>query len=137
MTLAEKQQQMIDDYSLIENRIERFSAIVDRANPLEPLDDADKVDGNRVPGCVSMVWLVGECQDGVCQFRVDADSSIVRGVAVLVCELYSGSAAAEIAEFETTLLDDLKIADQLSPTRRRGVGYIIARIRELAAQSRS
>ncbi|MEM7015075.1 MAG: SufE family protein, partial [Verrucomicrobiota bacterium] len=115
MTLKEKQQQLIDDFSLIENRMERFSAIVDRKNPLEPLDDADKIDTNRVPGCVSMVWLVGEHQDGVYQFRIDADSSIVRGVAVLICELYSGSAAAEIAEFEATLLDDLKIADQLSP----------------------
>ncbi|MFT5468772.1 MAG: cysteine desulfuration protein SufE [Verrucomicrobiales bacterium] len=133
MSLAEKQQQLIDDFSLIEDRMERFSAVVERKNPLPPVEESEQIDANRVAGCVSMVWLLGECQDGVCRFRVDADSSIVLGVAVLLCELFSGAEATEIAGFEPTLLENLKISDQLSPTRRRGVGNISARIREIAA----
>lgn len=133
MTLAEKQQQLIDDFSLIENRMERFSAVVDRKSPLPPLGESEKVDANRVPGCVSLVWLVGDLESGVCNFRVDADSSIMRGIAALLCELCSGSPPDEISSFEATLIDDLKIADQLSPTRRRGLGHIRARIREVAS----
>ncbi len=132
MTVTEKQQQLIEDYSLIEDRQERFSAIVNRPDVLPPLDESEKVEANRVPGCVSSVWLVGSCEGGICRFRVDADSSIVRGVAMLLCELYDGQPAADIVSTEPTLLEALRIGDQLSPTRRKGLGHIRAAIRQYA-----
>lgn len=132
MTLAEKQQQLIEDYSLIEDRMERFSAIMARPDPLAPLTDEEKIDANRVEGCVSMVWLVGSCEDGVCRYRVDADSSIVRGVAMLLCEMYDGQPAQEIIDTEPELIDALRIGDQLSPTRRKGMGHIREKIRSYA-----
>jgi len=132
MTLAEKQQQLIEDYSLIEDRMERFSAIMARPDPLPPLADDEKADVNRVEGCVSMVWLVGSCEDGVCHYRVDADSSIVRGVALLLCELYDGHTPQEIVDTEPEIIEALKIGNQLSPTRRKGIGHIRAKIRSYA-----
>ena len=132
MTASERQRQLIQDYSLIEDRMERFSAIIGRKSPLDPLLDEEKIEANRVPGCVSMVWLVGQCADGICRFRVDADSSIVRGVAVLLCEIYDGLPAEEILSNEPEIIEALKIGDQLSPTRRKGLEYIRERIRQIA-----
>jgi cysteine desulfuration protein SufE len=48
--------------------------------------ESERIDSNLVPGCSSRVWLVGEVNDGVCRFRMDADSPLVKGLAALLCE---------------------------------------------------
>ncbi|MEM1296139.1 MAG: SufE family protein, partial [Verrucomicrobiota bacterium] len=64
-----EQQQLIEDYLLIENPQERFGALVSRATRLGSLKEEEKVDQNLVPGCVSQVWLVGALEAGRCRFR--------------------------------------------------------------------
>ena len=59
MALAEKQQQLIEDYSIIEDPVERFAAIVDLGKKVHPISDEDRVDANLVPGCTSQVWMTG------------------------------------------------------------------------------
>jgi len=135
MTLAEKQRQLIEDYLLIEDRLERFSALVERTSSLPPLPEEEKTDINRVPGCVSQVWLVGNCENGHCRFQVDADSTIVLGVARLLCELYDGATPEEVVDTEPAFVETLRIGDQLSPTRQRGLRHIRARIQEIARRS--
>ena len=133
MTLAEKQQLMIDDLALIENPQERFSAMVDRARSRPPLPEAERTEANRVKGCVSLAWITAEVRDGRCHFRCDADSPLVRGLLVLLCDLYSGATPAEVAATEPALLEELGLAQNLSPTRLNGLRSVRAKIRDLAA----
>jgi len=133
VTLAEKQQQMIDDLSLIENPQERFAAVVDRAKSRPPLPEAERTEANRVKGCVSQAWIVAALVDGRCHFRCDADSPLVRGLLLLLCDLYSGATAAEVAATEPDLLQQLGLVQNLSPTRRNGLRSVRAKICEFAA----
>ena len=138
VTLAEKQQQMIDDLALIENSQERFAAVVDRAKSRPPLPEAERSEANRVKGCVSLAWVAGEVRDGRCHFRSDADSPLVRGLLVLLCDLYSGATPAEVTITEPVLLEQLGLAQNLSPTRLNGLRSVRAKIRDFASsQTRS
>lgn len=132
VTLAEKQQQMIDDFALIEDSQERLSAVVDRARTRPPLTEAERTEANRVRGCVSLAWIVGEMRNGRCLFRCDADSPLVRGLLVLLCDLYTGATAAEVAGTEPVLLERLGLAQNLSPTRLNGLRSVRAKIRDYA-----
>lgn len=132
MTLAVKQQQLIDDYGIIENPQERLSAIVDRARGLPPLGEADRSEANRVHGCISLAWIVGEVRAGRCGFRADADSPLVRGLLALITDLYSGATPAEIVAIEPVLIEELGLTRQLSPTRLNGLRSVRAKIREFA-----
>lgn len=132
MTLAAKQQQLIDDYGIIENPQERLSAIVDRARGLPPLGEADRTEANRVQGCISLAWIVGEVRDGRCGFRADADSPLVRGLLALLTDLYSGATPAEVVAIEPVLIEELGLTRQLSPTRLNGLRSVRAKIREIA-----
>ncbi|MBL9214136.1 MAG: SufE family protein [Opitutaceae bacterium] len=132
MSLAEKQRQLIADYSLIEDAQERLAAIVDRARRLPPLPESERTDAHRVRGCVSQAWVVGEVRDGRCQFRSDADSPLVRGLLALLCDLYNGATPAEVAATEPALLEELGLARTLSPTRLNGLRSVRARLREFA-----
>jgi len=132
MTLVEKQQQLIEDFSYFEDPHERLAAVIDRAKKRPPLDAAGRVETNRVYGCISVVWLTGSIRDGGCHFRSDADSPLVRGLVALVADFFSGVPPAEIATSEIDPLSDLRLIENLSPTRRNGLAAVRAAIRAFA-----
>ena len=131
----EKEQQLIARFSIIENLHERLAAVTERARKLPPLDDAEKIDAHRVQGCVSRVWLVGTIEGGRCRFRLDADSALVKGLAALLSEVFDGCEARDLAHFESTVLDALRLSENLSPTRREGLAQVQRAMREFAAGS--
>lgn len=133
MTLAEKQRQLRDDLAIVPDRQERLGLVVDRARRAKVLSSAEKNPDNRVPGCISPVWLVGEHRDGVLLLRSEAESPVVKGLVSLMCELYSGAPPAEIVALEPTLFEELGLLQNLSPTRRNGLAAVRTRIRQIAA----
>jgi len=139
--LAEKQQRLIDDFLAIPDAQERLAAIVARAarSPALALAPDERIEANRVPGCVSSVWLVAAVDPATrrLRLRADADSPLVKGLVALVCELYDDTPAGEAASFHADLLEKLAIAQNLSPTRRHGLASVQARIRAAAASGAS
>jgi cysteine desulfuration protein SufE len=131
-TLTAAQQQLLEDFLLIENAQERLSAVVDRARRLPPLPADERTDARRVPGCVSQVWLVGELRDGHCHFRCDADGPLVKGLVAFLCAFYEGATPAEILADGTDPLAALDLLKNLSPTRQNGLGAVRAGIRNFA-----
>jgi cysteine desulfuration protein SufE len=69
---------------------------------------------------------------GRCQFRVDADSALVRGLAAFLCDMYEGATPAEVEAVEPHLMERLGIAANLSPTRLHGLAQVRRAIREFA-----
>jgi cysteine desulfuration protein SufE len=132
MPLADKQQQLIAKWRLIEDPQERLAAIVAQGKKWPSPAAEDRTDAIRVPGCVSRVWLVGDLKNGRCHFRMDADSPLVKGLVALLCELYDGEPPEEIVSVEPDLLDALGLARQLSPTRLNGLASVRRAIRAFA-----
>jgi len=136
VTFAERQQQLIDDLSIIDDPQERLAVIVDRAKKNPPLAAHERTDAQLVRGCISRVHLVSTVQDGRCQFRVDADSPLVLGLVALLCEFFNGATPAEIAASEADPLAALGLMRNLSPTRQNGLAAVRAAIRSFAEQQR-
>jgi cysteine desulfuration protein SufE len=132
VTLAEKQQQLIEDLAIIDDPQERLSLVVDRARKRPPLAEAERTEAYRVKGCISQAWIVGELRDGRCYFRCDADSPLVRGLLVLLCDLYGDAVPSEIIATEPELLEKLGLARNLSPTRLNGLRSVRAAIKAFA-----
>ncbi len=133
MDLADRQHRMIEDLLLIEDAQERLAAIVDRGRSRPPLGAAERTEANRVAGCISAAWVTVEWQDGRASFRGDADSPLVRGLVLLLCDLHSGAGAAEVLASATDCVARLGLDRQLSPTRLNGLRSVQARLRALAA----
>jgi cysteine desulfuration protein SufE len=131
-TLAEKQQKMIARFQLIEDSHERLAAVVARGKKWPAVGEDQRTDTNRVPGCSSRVWVVGRVENGHCHFQMDADSSLVKGLVALLCELYDGATPAEVAAVEPELFTALHLERQLSPTRLNGLASVRAMIRSFA-----
>ncbi len=133
MTLTEKLQGVVEDFAILDDPQERLGAVLDRSKRNAPLHPSDRTEANRVRGCVSVVWLVSEVRDGLCHFRSDAESPLVRGLVAFVCDFFSGAPATEIAATTLNPLEALDLIRNLSPTRRNGLASVLATIRAFAA----
>ncbi|MEI9895498.1 MAG: SufE family protein [Chthoniobacter sp.] len=131
-SLAEKQQQLIARLKLIEDSHERLAAIVARGKKWPGVPEDQRTDAHRVPGCTSRVWLVGRLEDARCHFQMDADSPLVKGLVALLCELYDGATAEEVATLEPEIFSALGLDRQISPTRLHGLASVRAMIRAFA-----
>lgn len=134
MFLAEKLQRLTDDLAVLDDPQERLSVILDRARRAPPLPADLRTAANRVPGCVSVVWLVGEIREGRCYFHGDAESPLVRGLVACLCDFFSGAPAAEVAASTLDPLEALGVTRNLSPTRRHGLAAVRRAVRDFALQ---
>ncbi len=131
-TIAEQQRRLRDDLAVIEDPQERLAIVVDRVRARPPLPAAERTDANRVPGCVSAVWLVAEHRDGRLRLRFDADSPMVKGLVALIVDAADDSAPDDAATADITLVEDLGLHRNLTPTRQNGLAAVRQRIRQLA-----
>lgn len=136
MPLTRKLAQLVHDLALVDDPQERLALVVDRAKKFPGVTPAERVDANRVRGCVSVVWLVGELREGRCQFRCDAESPLVRGLLALLCEFFSGFTPAQIAHTDVDPLETLGLTRNLSPTRRNGLAAARKAIQDFALRHR-
>lgn len=91
-----------------------------------------KTEANRVPGCLANLWLVAESREGRCHFQCDSDSQIVRAVAGLLCDFYSGQTPKEILAMEPGFLEQVGINQHLTANRRNVLSRVWERIRGFA-----
>ncbi|MCI0535072.1 MAG: SufE family protein [Verrucomicrobiales bacterium] len=133
MTLEEKQCALIAELVQIRNGQENFARLVARARQKPPLDASLKRDDFLVEGCMSKLWFVPTYRDGKCFFQAESDSAVVKGIASLICEFYSGSTPAEILAYNRAFLAAVGISRHLTANRRSGLGRLTERIRAFAA----
>lgn len=133
MTLAEREHQLLDRLMILPDPQERLSALVALAAHAPPLLECERIEANRVRGCVSNVWLVGTCEEARCCFRSEADSPLVAGLVGLLCELSQGAEARDLEKFTPTIFHALGLWDQLSPTRQNGLRCVQETMRHFAS----
>ncbi|MBI5799927.1 MAG: SufE family protein [Verrucomicrobia bacterium] len=114
---------------------ERLQWLVEQAR-LRPVPASElKTEAHRVPGCLANLWLVAERRGGRCYFQCDSDSQIVRAVAGLLCDFYSGQSPAEILAVDPSFLEQVGINQHLTANRRNVLSRVWERIRACAQAS--
>jgi cysteine desulfuration protein SufE len=132
VTIAEKQRQLAAALGALKNAQDRLGYVVGRGRTAPPLASEFRTEAFRVEGCLAKVWFVPEFADGRCQFRADSNSAIVKGIAVVLCEVYSGQPPEEIVQSSPDFLEELGITQHLTPNRRNSLGRIWQKIQGFA-----
>jgi cysteine desulfuration protein SufE len=132
VTIAEKQRQLTAALGALKSAQDRLGYIVGRGRAAPPLEPEFKTEAFRVEGCLAKVWFVPEFADGVCHFRADSDSAIVKGIAVVLCEICSGQPPEEIMQSNPVFLEEMGITQHLTPNRRNSLGKIWQKIQGFA-----
>ena len=111
---------IVSAFQMVPDAMQRYKQLLFFAAKLKGFDEADRVDDNKVPGCVSQVWVVPRIEDGLVYFTADSDSQLTKGLAALLVEGLSGSTPKEIMAVEPNFVELLGLGQSLTPSRTNG-----------------
>ena len=122
------QQEIISDFSLFDNWLDRYQYLIDLGKALEPLDEAEKTDDILLHGCQSRVWLIIEGDANEVKIRANSDAAIVSGLIALLIRAYSGASAEAILNAQPEFITAIGLQQHLSATRANGLHAMLEAI---------
>ena len=131
-TLQEIQAEVVEDFSMYDEWLDKYEYLIDLGRRLEPFPEELKTEDRLIKGCQSRVWLDTTVEGERLFFRADSDAIITKGIISLLVGVYSGRTAREIAEDDFSFVERLGLRENLSPTRANGLASMIATIHETA-----
>ncbi len=132
----EAQQEIISDFSLFDNWLDRYQYLIDLGKKLEPLDEAEKTDDILLHGCQSRVWLIIEGDASEMNIRANSDAAIVSGLIALLIRVYSGASAEQILNSQPEFIAAIGLQQHLSATRANGLHAMLEAIHAAARHYR-
>ena len=133
MTINEIQDEIIEEFSEIEDWMDRYQLIIDLGEEGDVLPASEKNESNLIDGCQSRVWIVCDQQaDGTLVFRGESDALIVKGLVSLLLRVVNGHTPEEIRDADLYFIPKIGLAENLSPTRSNGLLAMIKRIKAYA-----
>ena len=125
MTIKEKSQSVVDEFSLFDDWMDKYSYLIELGKELPLIDEKYKNQTHLISGCQSRVWLYAEEKNGVVNFTADSDAVITKGIISLLIRVLSGSSPSEIISADFNFLDIIGLKSHLSPTRANGLVSMI------------
>jgi cysteine desulfuration protein SufE len=122
------QQEIIGDFSLFDNWLDRYQYLIDLGKALEPLHEAEKTDDILLHGCQSRVWFMIEGDANALKIRANSDAAIVSGLIALLIKVYSGASAKQILDTQPEFVEALELQQHLSSTRANGLHAMLQAI---------
>lgn len=130
MTINEKQDEIIDELSGLDDWMDRYSYIIDLGNSLPAIDEQLKTPSRLIEGCQSRVWLDAHLSpDGKVEFTADSDAIIVKGIISMLIDVLSGHTPQEILDADLYFIDRIGLSEHLSPTRSNGLLAMVKQMR--------
>lgn len=131
-TIDEVQQEIIDEFSIYDDWMDKYSLIIEQGNNITPIDDKYKIPENVIQGCQSRVWLHTNYKDGKLYFHAESDAIIVKGLLALVLRVFNERTPDEIIDTDLRFMTEIGLTEHLSPTRSNGLLSVIKQIRYYA-----
>ncbi|WP_372766502.1 SufE family protein [Lutibacter sp.] len=138
MTIKEIQEEIIDEFSMFEDWMERYEYIIDLGKSLPLIKDEFKTDSNLISGCQSKVWLHSEIEGDKIKFTADSDAILTKGIVALLLRVFNNQKPKDILDADLYFVDEIGLKEHLSPTRANGLVSMIKQIKlyALAFQSK-
>ncbi|MDP4600592.1 MAG: SufE family protein [Polaribacter sp.] len=137
MTIKEIQEEIIDEFSMFDDWMQRYEYIIELGKSVPLIDSKYKLDENLIKGCQSKVWLFSELENDTVNFTADSDAILTKGIAALLLRVYSGQKPADILAADTDFIDQIGLKEHLSPTRANGLVSMIKQIKMYAIAQQS
>ena len=129
MTINELQDNVIEEFSVFDDWMDKYALLIDLGNSLPPLDDKYKTESNLIEGCQSRVWLQADYVDGQIIFQGESDAVIVKGIVSLLIRILSGHTPKEIMDANLYFIEEVGLREHLSPTRSNGLVAMVKQMR--------
>ena len=146
MTINEKQDEIIEEFDLFDDQLDKTQYIIDLGKKLPPMPEDLKTDENRIMGCQSKVWvdaeLKGDDQTGTrpsearlgearLYFYGDSEptAQISKGLVSLLIRVLSGEKPEDIANADLYFIPRVGMGNLITSLRAGGLASMIERMK--------
>jgi len=132
VTIKDIQNEIIDEFSMFDDWMQRYEYMIELGKSLPLIDDHYKTDDNIIKGCQSKVWVHAEMKDDKVVFTADSDAIITKGIIAILIRVFSNQTPKDIIEADTAFIDEIGLKEHLSPTRANGLVSMIKQLKMYA-----
>ena len=132
MSINELQDEVIAEFSELDDWMDRYQLLIDLGSEQAPLDPQYKTEQNLIEGCQSRVWLQADLVDGRIIFQAESDALIVKGIVSLLIQVLSDHTPEEILHADLYFIERIGLKEHLSPTRSNGLLSMVKQMRMYA-----
>jgi cysteine desulfuration protein SufE len=129
MTITEKANKIIAEFSLFDDWMDKYNYLIEMGKTLPVIDEKYKTDQYLISGCQSRVWLSAEMNDGKVVFKADSDAVITKGIINLLIRVLSGEKPENILNADMEFIDEIGLKEHLSPTRSNGLTSMVKQMK--------
>lgn len=129
MTIEEKQKEIIDDFAVYDDWMEKYEYIIELGKELPLIDPLKKTDDRLIEGCQSRVWLDSSIVDGKMHFSADSDAIITKGIIGLLIRVMNNESPETVAKTDLYFIRDIGLQEHLSPTRANGLSSMVKKMK--------
>ena len=132
MNIKEIQNEIVSEFSMFDDWMERYEYIIELGKGLPIIEEQFKTEDNIIKGCQSKVWVHAEEKDGKVVFSADSDAILTKGIIAILIRALSNQTPAAILEANTDFIDEIGLKEHLSATRANGLVSMIKKIKMYA-----
>lgn len=132
MTIKEIQEEIVDEFSMFDDWMQRYEYMIDLGKNLPLIDEAYKTDDNTIKGCQSKVWLHAEKNEDKIVFTADSDAILTKGIIAILIRTFSNQKPEDVLNADMSFIDEIGLKEHLSPTRANGLVSMIKQIKMYA-----
>lgn len=129
MTISEIQEDIVDEFSMFDDWMQRYEYMIDLGKSLPIIDESLKTEDRVIKGCQSKVWLNAELKEDKVIFTADSDAIITKGIIAILIRVFSNQKPEDIIEANTVFIDKIGLKEHLSPTRANGLVSMIKQLK--------
>lgn len=129
MTIQEIQKDIVDEFSMFEDWMQRYEYMIELGKSLPLIEDEFKTDDNIIKGCQSKVWVHATLEENKLIFTADSDAIITKGIIAILIRAFSNQKPKDIIDADTEFIDEIGLKEHLSPTRANGLVSMIKQIK--------
>jgi cysteine desulfuration protein SufE len=132
MSIKEIQDEIVDEFSMFDDWMQRYEYIIDLGKALPLIDEQYKTEDNIIKGCQSKVWVHAEQIGDKIVFTADSDAILTKGIIAILIRSFSNQKASDILDANTDFIDKIGLKEHLSPTRANGLVSMIKKLKMYA-----
>lgn len=111
----------------------RYEQLLWFAKKLDPFPEDQKTAENKVPGCVSQVFIIADLEDGKVIYQADSDAQITKGLVALLIKGLNGLSPQEIVDLTPEFIKETQLDVSLTPSRANGFYNIFKKMQQEAS----
>ena len=129
MSIEEKQQEIIEEFNVFDDWMEKYEYIIDLGKDLPLIAPEYKTEDRLIEGCQSRVWLYSEFKNNLMEYSADSDAIITKGIIGLLIQVMNKETPETILKTDLHFIKEIGLQEHLSPTRANGLVGMVKRMK--------